>query len=88
MSVLTLVSAVARRIGGPRGRARAAMFAAMQGDDASQRTIEELRDEVDQLRAQLSDVQARLAQVDELHERLDFAERLLTKANPRGIRGE
>lgn len=40
--------------------------------------MDKLLDEVDALRREIGD----------LHERMDFAERMLTKANPRGLRGE
>jgi hypothetical protein len=45
---------------------------------ASGGQFDKVLDEVDGLRREIAD----------LHERMDFAERLLTKANPRGLRGE
>jgi len=68
--VLILARAVARRIaGGPTGA----------------REIEALRDEVAQLRAELDGVEGRLSDVDELQNRLDFAERVLAQVRERGL---
>ena len=41
--------------------------------------VEALRDEVDQLRADLDGMRSRLAQVEELEGRVDFAERMLAQ---------
>ena len=76
ISVLSLVRVVVWRLGGPRGR-RGMM--GMDTGGAGAREIEQLREEVEQLRAELSDVHTRLAQVDELHNRVDFAERMLAQ---------
>lgn len=81
ISVLTLVSAVARRIAGPR-RGPDMVFGMHAG--ASSRTVDEMRDEIDQLRSELSDVQSRLRQVDELQERLDFTERVIAQGREKG----
>ena len=40
--------------------------------------LDKVLDEVDAMRREIAD----------LHERMDFAERMLTKANPRGLRGD
>jgi hypothetical protein len=85
LSVLTLVSAVARRIGGPRSRRFGHdPVVNFPGSGASQGTVDELRDEVEQLRGELADMQAKLRQVDEIQERLDFAERMLAQVKSQG----
>jgi hypothetical protein len=68
--VVPLARAVAKRIAGGAGGAR---------------EIETLRDEVAQLRAEMEGVQGRLSDVDEIQNRLDFAERLLAQARERGL---
>ena len=60
---MPLARAWAKRIGG--------------GADAGETTA--LRDEVADLRAELDHMRARMAQLDELQERVDFAERALTQ---------
>jgi cell division protein FtsB len=69
VSVLILVRAIARRIG---------------GGAAGVRALEALRDEVAQLRAEVDDLHGRVAPVDEIQNRLDFAERLLAQVRERG----
>jgi uncharacterized protein involved in exopolysaccharide biosynthesis len=72
--VVPLARALARRIaGGP--------------ERATQHQVQALREEVDQLRGELDAVHERLAGVDELHNRVDFAERLLAQARDRGVLG-
>ena len=68
--VVPLARAVDKRIAGGAGGAR---------------EIETLRDEVAQLRAEMEGVQGRLSDVDEIQNRLDFAERLLAQARERGL---
>ena len=46
--------------------------------------VRALREEVEQLRAELDGMRGRIHQVDEMQERLDFAERLLAQARTRG----
>ncbi len=70
VSILTLAKAFAKRIAGG-------------GVDA--REIEALREEVAQLSADLEDLRARLAPLDEIQNRLDFAERMLGQARERGL---
>jgi cell division protein FtsB len=70
VSILTLAKAFAKRIAGGAGGSR---------------EIEALRDEVAQLRAEVDDVRAQLPAVDEIQNRLDFAERLLGQARERGL---
>src|SRR5262245_57413835 len=57
--------AIARRIG---------------GDKVDEGEVAELRGELSELRAELDDTRSRLAQLDEMQERLDFAERVLAQA--------
>ena len=82
ISALSLVGAVARRIGGPRGRTARMMLGMTNAEN--QQSIDELRDEVDRLRTERDDTQVRLRRLDEMDERLDFAERLLAKARDQG----
>ncbi len=55
------------------------------GGSPGAREVEALRDEVAQLRAEMDGVQGRLSDVDELQNRVDFAERLLAQARERGL---
>ena len=61
----------------PIGRAIARRIA---GDKVDEGELGELRGEVGELRAELDDTRARLSQLDEMQERLDFAERMLAQA--------
>jgi Tfp pilus assembly protein PilO len=70
VSILTLAKAFAKRIA---------------GGSAGSREIEALRDEVAQLRAEVDDIRAQLPDVDEIQNRLDFAERLLGQVRERGL---
>ena len=70
VSILTLAKAFAKRIA---------------GGSAGSREIEALRDEVAQLRSEVDELQGRVAPVDEIQNRLDFAERLLAQARERGL---
>ena len=72
VSILTVAKAFAKRIA---------------GGGAGSKEVEALRDEVAQLRADFEAMQARLADVDEIQNRLDFAERLLAQARERGQLG-
>ena len=47
------------------------------GRRGAQQELNAMRDEIDQLHADLEHMQGRLAQVDDMQERLDFAERML-----------
>jgi uncharacterized protein involved in exopolysaccharide biosynthesis len=69
-SVLTLARAAAHRISGKGGA------------DAAQ--VQALREEVERLRGELDGVHDRLAQMDELQGRMDFAERMLAQVRERG----
>src|SRR5947209_4416191 len=88
IGTLTLVSAIARRIAGPYGSRRLAaeaLRARLGGGDG--REVEALRDEVDQLRREVEDLKARSAELDDVQNRLDFAERLLAQSQARGALG-
>jgi hypothetical protein len=67
---VTLARAFAKRIAGGAGNSR---------------EVEALRDEVGQLRAEVDDLHGRVAPLDEIQNRLDFAERLLAQAKERGL---
>jgi hypothetical protein len=55
------------------------------GGAAGSREVEALRDEVAQLSAELDDLHGRVAPMDEIQNRLDFAERLLAQVRERGL---
>ena len=46
--------------------------------------LDALRDEVEHLRAELDGMHARLGELDELHGRVDFAERMLAQVKEKG----
>ncbi len=78
MGGLTIVSALARRISGPYGRrfrAQQMMMGLGSGVDPSEH--EALKDEVARLKAEMEAVQGRMADIDELQNRLDFTERVI-----------
>ena len=86
MGGLTIVSALARRIAGPYGRrvlnrevALSALAARPDGP-----ALDDLRDELAQLRAEVVELRDRSADLDDLHNRLDFAERMLAQGKDRG----
>jgi cell division protein FtsB len=54
------------------------------GGAVGAKEVEALRDEVAQLRAEVDQLHDRVAPVDEIQNRLDFAERLLAQARERG----
>lgn len=55
------------------------------GGAVSAKEIEALRDEIAQLSAEVEDLRGRVAPVDEMQNRLDFAERLLGQVRERGL---
>ena len=63
----------------PLARAFAQRIGGRSGDTDTQA----LRDEVTDLRAELDNMRGRMAQLDELQERLDFTERALTQVMAR-----
>jgi flagellar motility protein MotE (MotC chaperone) len=71
VTAVTLAKAFAKRIAG--------------GDDASRDELRMLRDELERQRAELDSVHDRLAQVDELHNRVEFAERMLAQAREKNM---
>ena len=75
---LSILTAVARRIAGPRTGPAMVLGAGLASRAASQ-DVEALRDEVEQLRAEVAALKERSAELDDVHNRLDFAERLLAQ---------
>jgi len=69
-SALVLVRAIARRI---------------TGGAPGSKEVEGLREEVAQLRAEVDVLHDRVAPVDEIQNRLDFAERMLAQVRERGL---
>ena len=61
----------------PIGRAIARRLGGGGPDGEATRELRALQAEVDELRAELETVRGRLGEVDEIHSRLDFAERML-----------
>jgi ubiquinone biosynthesis protein UbiJ len=49
------------------------------GRRAPPRELAEMHEEIEQLRAEHDQLQARLGEIDELHNRVDFAERMLAQ---------
>ncbi|HEY2805078.1 MAG TPA: hypothetical protein VGI92_04390 [Gemmatimonadales bacterium] len=74
---LSLVTALARRIAGPRS-GPAMVLGAMASRGTAQ-DVETLREEVEQMRAEIAQLRERSAELDDVHNRLDFAERLLAQ---------
>ncbi len=70
----------------PIGRALAERLRGKQRDAALvSGEFEVLREEVAQLRVEVEGVQDRLRNVDEIENRLDFAERMLAQVKERGL---
>jgi hypothetical protein len=61
----------------PIGRAFARRLAGGAPDGDTARELHALQGEVDELRAEMESMRARLGEVDEIQGRLDFAERML-----------
>ena len=61
----------------PIGRAIARRLGGGGSDAESTRELRALQHEVDELRAEMETMRARLGEVDEIQGRLDFAERML-----------
>ncbi len=74
---LSIVSAIARRIAGPRQSTGALL--AVKAMNSRGGDVDALRDEVEQLRAEVTQLKERNAELDDIHNRLDFAERLLAQ---------
>jgi len=79
VSVLTLVAAYAKRIGGGRGRHA---LGPGDTDPGAQDAVRQLAAEVDALREEVTGVRREL---DEAQNRLDFTERLLAQVKERGL---
>jgi hypothetical protein len=67
----------------PIGTAIAKRLARGGGADSDE--VNELRADVADLRAELDEVRAKVAHVDELQDRMDFAERMLAQAKAKGL---
>jgi hypothetical protein len=61
----------------PIGRAIARRLGGSGPDAAGIRELHGLQAEIDELRAELDAVRGRMGEVDDLHNRLEFAERML-----------
>ena len=81
LSALSVMTAIARRIQGPYGRRL--HLSGLRDPAESQRSIAALHDEVEQLRGELESMRTRLAELDDVQNRLDFAERMLAQARER-----
>ena len=55
------------------------------GSATGSREVEALRDDIALLRADVEGLQSRVAELDEIQNRLDFTERLLAQARERGL---
>jgi hypothetical protein len=78
-----VVLAIAGGVVIPIGLAFAKRIARGGGGAAMEREVLAMRDELDQLRAEVDSVHGRLEQVDEIQGRLDFAERMLAQVKDR-----
>ena len=75
---LSILTAVARRIAGPR-TGPAMVLGASMASRANSQEVDALREEVEQLRTEVAALKERSAELDDVHNRLDFAERLLAQ---------
>ncbi len=55
------------------------------GGSSGSKEVEALRDEIAQLGAEVDELRGRVAPMDEIQNRLDFAERLLAQVKERGL---
>lgn len=78
--VLFLVMGAVGLAFSPIGRAIARSLGGARGEGYGAAEVEDLRVEVTELRRELETLHARLGQLDEVSERLDFAERMLAQA--------
>lgn len=83
LSVMAIIAGVVV----PIARALARRIAGGSPERATLREVQTLREDVDQLRGEVDAVHDRLTAVDELHNRVDFTERLLAQARERGALG-
>jgi len=80
LGALGVLTAIARRIAGPSARSNIpGMVIGAHLAGGGKQAIEELREEVDQLRAEVEQLRLRGAELDDVHNRLDFAERMLAQ---------
>ena len=79
ISALTLLGAVARRIGGGRGRTAVGSGTT---DPGARESVAQLSAELDALRDEVTGLRR---EMDEAQNRLDFTERLLAQAKERGL---
>lgn len=71
----------------PIGRAFARRIAGGAPYGEALREVQALRDEVERLRDELALMQGRVAELDDVQNRLDFAERMLAQARAKGALG-
>jgi len=84
LGVLSLLTAIARRIAGPYSRRQIGPDTVLGvhmagGGGEAKRALEELREEVEQLRAEVAELKARGSELDDMQNRLDFTERMLAQ---------
>jgi len=84
VSAIGLISAIARRIAGPFGRSHVpGMVIGAHLAGGGKQAMDELRDEVEALRAEVEQLRARSVELDDVQNRLDFAERMLAQVRER-----
>ena len=74
LSALSLTTAIARRIAGPRQP-----IPPLFGNKGAQQDVDVLREDVERLHGEVAELRSRCATMDEIQERLDFAERMLAQ---------
>jgi hypothetical protein len=79
IGVLGVLTAITRRIAGPSARNNVPGMVIGANLGGGKQAIEELRDEIDALRAEVEQLRLRSAELDDVQNRLDFAERMLAQ---------